>query len=163
GGGGGRGGGWGGGGGGGWRSGAGKIGSCRLRYRCDVARKTGDRRSVCGRGDSRLMIAGGARDRRVGRARVLAGCGQRRVAGERAALTVALEPELIRALVLRRQGRGYRLRHIRAATWQRVGKERSAVAVARKMPGRINRVVPDEFDRVSARSVRYGKRRDVGA
>jgi hypothetical protein len=37
------------------------------------------------------------------------------------------------------------------------------VAVARKMPGRISRVIPDQFDRVSARSVRYGKRRDVGA
>src|SRR5262249_42602624 len=137
-----------------------------LRGRCDVARRT----SVCGRGrgGSRLMIAGGTRarieHRCIRRARVLAGCGQRRGAGERAAaLILVLERELVRGLVLRRERRGYRLRHIRAATWQRVRKERSAVAVARKMPGRINRVIPDEFDRVSARSVRYGKRRDVGA
>jgi hypothetical protein len=34
------------------------------------------------------------------------------------------------------------------------------VAVARKMPGRINRVVPDQFNRVS---VRYDKSRGVGA
>src|SRR5262249_4403326 len=76
---------------------------------------------------------------------------------------VVLERELIQSRVLYVQGRGHRVRQIRAATWQRVRKERSAVAVARKMPGRINRVVPDEFNGVSARSVRYDKRRDVGA
>src|SRR5262249_35811315 len=87
---------------------------------------------------------------------------QPRRARERA-LAVALERELIRGPVLPREGRGHRLRHIRAATRQRVGQERSAVVVARKMPGGINRVVPDQLNRVSARSVRYDKRRDVGA
>ena len=76
-------------------------------------------------------------------------------------MAVVLECELICDPVLRRERRGHRLRQIRAGTWQRVRQQRSAVAVARNMPRRIDRVIPDNGVYITATLIDGQWRRSV--